>query len=157
MALRIFYNLNPEVIILGLLFVIFFALIQLFLSRSLKDKNSSSVIAFCVSLLAVYGISRTGFDISNLFYKIGINTPTAESLIYTVLPFVIIGGLIFIFWKVKIRVIFVLVGLILMIGSRFVYEKVIVLVIGIVSLLIGLILMYKESRRKVKQGLYIRR
>ncbi len=157
MALDIFYMLNPEVMILGLLFIIFFALIQLFLSRSLKDRNSASVIAFCVSLLAVYGISRTGFDVSGLVYRIGINSSGAEDIFYSILPFIILGGLIFIFWKVKIRVILTLSGLILMIASRFVYEKAIVLGIGIVVLCIGLYLVYKESRRKVKGGIYLRK
>lgn len=157
MALDIFYMLDPEVMILGLLFIIFFALIQLFLSRSLKDRNSASVIAFCVSLLAVYGISRTGFDISSLVYKIGINSSAAENIFYSILPFVILGGLIFIFWKVKMRVILTLSGLILMVVSRFVYEKAIVLGIGIVVLCIGLYLFYKESRRKVKSGIYLRK
>lgn len=157
MALDIFYMLNPEVMILGLLFIIFFALIQLFLSRSLKDRNSASVIAFCVSLLAVYGISRTGFDVSGLVYRIGINSSGAEDIFYSILPFIILGGLIFIFWKVKMRVILTLSGLILMIASRFVYEKAIVLGIGIVVLCIGLYLVYKESRRKVKGGIYLRK
>lgn len=157
MALDIFYMLNPEVMILGLLFIIFFALIQLFLSRSLKDRNSASVIAFCVSLLAVYGISRTGFDVSSLVYSIGINSSAAEDVFYSILPFIILGGLIFIFWKVKMRVILTLSGLILMVASRFVYEKAIVLAIGIVVLCVGLYLVYKESRRKVKGGIYLRK
>ena len=157
MALDIFYMLNPEVMILGLLFIIFFALIQLFLSRSLKDRNSASVIAFCVSLLAVYGISRTGFDVSSLVYSIGINSSAAEDVFYSILPFIILGGLIFIFWKVKMRVILSLSGLILMVASRFVYEKAIVLAIGIVVLCVGLYLVYKESRRKVKGGIYLRK
>ncbi len=159
MAFTIFSGISPEVIILGLLFVIFFALIQLFLSRSLKDRNSASVIAFCVSLLSVYGISRTGFNVSSLFYNLGINinTNTIQGIMYSLLPILIIAGLVFIFWKVKARVIFVLIGLILMVASRFVYEKTIVLVLGIIFLLIGIVLIYKESRRKVKHGIYLRR
>ena len=65
--------------------------------------------------------------------------------------------MIFIFWKVTMRIIMVILGLILIVGSRFVYEKVIVLVIGIVFLIIGLFLMYKESRRKVNKRIYLGR
>jgi len=152
MAIGILYGLDPEFIIFGLLFVIFFVIIQLALLKSLKDKSTSSIIAFCVSLLTVYGLSRTNLDISGLFFNIGIS----EDIIYTIIPIIILAGLIFIFWKVTMRIIMVISGLILIIASRFVYEKSIVLVIGIVFLLIGIILMAVESRRKVRKGYYLR-
>jgi len=153
MAIGFLSNIDGNIIVLGLLFIIFFVLIQLALRKSLKNNNSASIIAFCVSLLAVYGLSRTNFDFSGIFYNIGIN----DEIIHTIIPIIILAGLIFIFWKVKARMIFVIVGLILIIGSRFVYEKIIVLVVGIVILLIGLFLMYKESRRSVNRRIYLGR
>lgn len=152
MALQIFNGLDANTIVLGLLFVIFFVLIQLLLSRSLKDKGTSSIIAFCISLLSVYGLSKTNFDFTGIFYNIGIN----DTIIYTVIPIIIIAGLIFIFWKVKLRVILVVLGLMLIVGSRFVYEKTIVMIVGIILLIWGIILMWVESRRRVRKGYYLR-
>jgi len=150
---NLFYNIDAETLILGLLFIIFFVLIQLVLSRSLKDKSSASIIAFCVALLAVFGISKTGFNLSDFSYNLGIN----EDILYNVIPIIILAGLIFLFWKVKVRFILVILGLLLMVGSFFVYEKTVVLIIGIVILLFGIILMIREARRKVNKGYYIRR
>jgi predicted branched-subunit amino acid permease len=145
-------NIDPSTIILALLFIIFFVFIQLVLSRSLKDKNSASIIALCVALLAVYGISKTGFDISEFSYNLGIT----DNIIYDIIPFIVLGGLIFLFWKVRMRFIMVFLGLGLMIGSFFAYEQKWVLIAGIVFLVIGLWLMYKESKRRVKKRIYLK-
>jgi hypothetical protein len=145
-------GLDPSTIILSLLFIIFFVFIQLVLSRSLKDKNSASIIALCISLLAVYGISKTGFNISEFFYNIGIS----DNIIYNIIPFIILGGLIFLFWKIKLRTIMTVLGLLLIVASFFVYEKTYVLVAGIIILVIGLFLLWKESRRRAKQRIYLK-
>jgi len=145
-------NLDPNLIIYGLLFVIFFVLIQLVLSRSLRDKNSASIIAFCVSLLSIYGISKTGFDIIGLFSNIGIN----NDIIYNVLPFIILAGLIYLVIKVKMRYILTFLGIGLIIGSFFVYKKGLVLGIGIGVLVLGLILFGLEARRARKHAVYLR-
>jgi hypothetical protein len=145
-------GLDTGTIILGLLFVIFFVFIQLILSRMLKDKNSASIIALCMSLLSIYGISKTGFDLTEFFYGVGIN----DNIIYTIIPIIILVGLIYLFWKVKLRFILTGAGIIMIVGSFFVYEKTTVLIIGIVALVLGLILMWREARRKVKKGYYLR-
>jgi hypothetical protein len=145
-------GLDANTIVLGLLFVIFFVFIQFVLQKSLKDKSTSSIIALCVSLLSVYGLSRTNLDISGMFYNIGIN----DNIIYSVIPIIILVGLIYLLWKVKLRFIMTALGIILIVGSFFVYEKTTVLIAGIVSLVIGLFLMYKESRRAVHQRSYLK-
>jgi membrane-bound ClpP family serine protease len=50
----------------------------------------------------------------------------------------------------------VILGVILIIASFFVYEKNIVLIVGIAALVFGLILMGVEAKRKVKKGYYLR-
>ncbi|MGY4884512.1 MAG: hypothetical protein ACP5NZ_02950 [Nanobdellota archaeon] len=146
----LFGGVDANVILLALLFVIFFVIIQLALSRSLKDKSSASIIAFCVSLLCIYGISRTGLDFSEFFYNMGIS----DSVIYTIIPFIILAGLIYLFWKVKLRFILVCLGIGLLAGSMFVYEKTAVRIIGGICLIVGIILMVKESRRSYKRRQY---
>jgi hypothetical protein len=143
MAFGMLYNIDANFIVLTLLFVIFFVIIQFALSKSLKDKTSASIIALCASLLAIYGIYRGGFDLSGIFNNVGIS----EEIIYTVLPLVILAGLIYLFWKVRLGVVLGILGFIFIAGSRFVYEKATVLIVGIIVLVIGIFLMINKARR----------
>lgn len=146
-----FYSIDPNTMILGLLFVIFFALINFALYRTLKDKQTSGIVSFCVSLLAVYGINRTNFNVAGLFSNIGLT----ENLIYTVVPIIIIAGLIFMIWKLKLPWTFMLIGAILIIASLIpglIYEKGIVMIVGIVLLMLGLYLWFRRNRINKKKG-----
>jgi hypothetical protein len=142
----VFYNIDADIMVLGLLFVIFFALINFALYRALKDKGTAGVVSFCVSLLAVYGISRTNWDVSGLLYGIGIS----ENILYTVVPFIILAGLIFIFWRLRksLGAAFMLIGIILIVASFFVYEKLLLMGIGIGLFIIGLFLWFRKRRLK---------
>jgi len=147
MAMDIIRNMlnaiDPNTMILGLLFVIFFVIIQFALGKSLRDKKSSGIIAFCISLLAVYGINRTNFDVSGMFYSIGIS----EEMIYTIIPFIILAGLIFMIWKLKLPLTLMLVGIILIIASFFVYEQTWVLIVGIVLFILGFLLWLRSKKK----------
>jgi len=142
----VFYNIDADIMVLGLLFVIFFALINLALRKTLKDRGTSGIVSFCASLLAVYGISRTNWDVSGLFYSIGIS----ENILYTVIPFIIIIGLIFIFWRLRkdLGAAFMIIGVILIIASFFVYEKLLLMGVGIGLFIIGLFLWLRQRRIK---------
>jgi hypothetical protein len=141
------YSINPNDMILGLLFIIFFVFINFALTRIVfkKEKTSASIIALCVSLLAVYGINRTNFDVTGIVYSIGIT----EEMIYTIVPFIILAGLIFLIWKVKLCRTLIIAGIALIVASFFVYEQTWVLIAGIILLILGLILCL---RRKNKQN-----
>jgi hypothetical protein len=145
-------GLDPDLIIYGLLFVIFFVVIQLALSKTLKDKSSSSIVALRISLLAIYGISKTSFDLTGFSYGLGIN----DNIIYGIIPIIILAGLIYLFWKIRLRFILTAAGLILIAASFFVYEKTALLIAGGILLVFGIILLIKESRRRVSKGYYIR-
>lgn len=142
----IFSSIDPNTMVLGLLFVIFFVLIRFALGRSLKDRVSSSVIAFCVSLLIVYGIGRTDFDISGMFYGIGIT----EEILYTIVPFIILAGLIFMIWKLKLSRTFILTGIFLIVAGFFSYEKTIVMIIGIALFALGIFILFWLKNRNPK-------
>lgn len=151
MYLGLLSEIDPNIIIYGLLFVIFSVIIQFALGKALKDRSSASIIAICVSLLSVYGLSKANFDIVNIFYGIGIN----NGILYTVIPVIAILGVVYLFWKVKVRVIMLALGAILIIGSRFVYEKTYVLITGIILFVIGIFFMIKAKTKgkvlKIKQ------
>jgi len=140
----VFYNVDADTLVLGLLFVIFFALTNLALNKTLKNRGTASVVAFCVSLLAVFGFSRTNLDFSGLFYSIGMS----EKVLYTIVPILILLGFIFMIWKLKLARALMATGVILIILSFFVYEKLLLLGIGLALLIIGAILWFRKGRLK---------
>ena len=145
----VLYNIDANTMVLGLLFVIFFAIINFALNRSLKDKGTAAIIAFCISLLATYGLNRTSLNFSGMFYKIGIN----EGIIYSVVPIIILIGLIFMIWKVKLGVTLMLTGMGLIILSFFAYKKVLLLIIGIVTIVVGIFFWIRKRRRDKRKGI----
>jgi hypothetical protein len=144
------YSIDPNTMLLGLLFIIFFVFIQYALSRAMRDKNTSTIIAFCIALLAVYGINRTNFDISGIFYGIGLN----EEIIYTIIPWIILG-LAFLgsfsknkeTGKRRFRLcrLIMIIGALIVLLSFFAYEKTVLMIIGIILFVIGLIFCLKKK------------
>jgi hypothetical protein len=141
------YSIDPNTMILGLLFVIFFAFINFALYKTIKNRGTSSIISFCVALLAVYGINRTSFDLTGIFSSIGIS----DKLIYTIVPILILIGLIFMIWKLKLGWTFILVGIALIAGSFFVYEKSGVFIVGIVLIILGIIILVWKNKKIKKE------
>jgi cytochrome c oxidase assembly factor CtaG len=130
--------------LLGLLFVIFFAIINFALSKTIKTRGTSSLISFCVALLAVYGINRTSLDINGLFSSIGLS----DKLIYSVVPILIIVGLCFMIWKLRLPRTLILVGILLIVLSFIadIYSKGLVLAIGIILVVIGIPLWIRSKK-----------
>ncbi|MBP6857125.1 hypothetical protein KBC25_01740 [Candidatus Pacearchaeota archaeon] len=154
MGIDIFYNLDAELIIFGLLFVLFFAIIRLALSKTIKDKGPLGVISLSIALLSVYGLSKTNLDFPGFFYKIGIN----NNLLYSVIPIIILVGTLYMFWKVTARVIFSFFGVLFIIVSFFLQNAVwLFRIIGIIFLIIGIVLIRREAKRRVNQRIYLRR
>lgn len=146
--------IDPNTMLLGLLFVIFFAIINLALVKTLKNKGTSSIISFCVSLLAVYGINRTSLDLTGLFSGIGLT----DKLIYSVVPILILVGLGFMIWKLKLSVTLILTGIFLIVMSftPLIYTKSTILIIGIVLLVLGIIFWIMKKRRDKNKGIAAR-
>lgn len=135
--------IDPNTMILGLLFIIFFTFIQLALGKTLGDKRSSTIIALCISLLSVYGINRTNFDVTGALYGVGIN----EEMIYIIAPILIIAGIVFMIWKLKIASTFMLLGIFLILTSFFAHETYVVLGVGIALLVLGIIFWFIKKKR----------
>ena len=130
------YDIDPNTMILGLLFIMFFLIIQFALRRMLKKaEGTTSIIAFCMALLAIYGLNRINFDLTGIFYGMGIN----EGTIYTVIPILILVGIGLMIWKLKIALTLLYAGLFLVAASFFTYEKEAVLIAGGVLVVLGII------------------
>ncbi len=145
-----FSSINPDDMILMTLFIIIFAFINFSLGKIFRDsygnpnKATAGVVAFSVTSLIVYGFWRTGFDISGLFYNIGVS----EDMLFFIIPIILIMAAIFIAWKVGFAALFLIFGLLMLLITIFtdlIYTKGTALIIGFALLLIGLWL-WKRTR-----------
>lgn len=149
----VFYTLGPDNIAYLLIFLTFFAIIMTSLKRLPLFKDpygnpnlpSMAIIAFSVSALIVYGISRSDFSFENFFYDVGFS---AESLL-PVLTIIIIIVALFIIWKFKFGALLIALGLSLILATLFtsvIYEKTTALVIGIIIIFIGFLLLRRVRK-----------
>jgi hypothetical protein len=158
-SLAEFFNrIDPQTIILVLLFLIFFALIFYALSRIFKDpygqpnKGIAGTIAFCISAIIIYGLYRTGFDIGNIFYDWGFSVGSLYPILSIV--FLIVAGLLI--WKLKVGGFLMTFGLFILLLTIFTdifYEKGLPSIIGIVSFVVGFLLWRWRRRRYVGGGI----
>ena len=152
----LFDNINSQDLILLTLFILFFTFLFVVLSRIslFKDaygqpnKGILVVISFAISLLAVYGIYKSNFDLEGLFSGFGISSDIFYPLIWIVL----IAAAVLIIWKLKFGGFFTIFGLLISVvtfSTNFFYEKGVAAIIGIVMFLIGLWL-WKRSNRYMR-------
>ena len=149
------YSIDPNTMILGLVFIILYVLIHFSLSKIFKqERASSTIISLCISLLTVYGINRIDFDLSRVLFNWGVT----EDILYLVVPWIILGVSIwasFVKDKVTGKINFRLYRLFLILGAILfliglipgVYENVIFIVIGIILILLGIILWFSHSKK----------
>ena len=106
------------------------------------NKSVPGVIAFIISSFIVVGINRFDFDLSGFFFNYGVGAATLE----TIAVLVILAALIFLFWKFK-SLVFLFTGILFISLSftDYVYEKDILLFIGIVLVFIWILI--KLARR----------
>ncbi len=149
-------SIDPQTMILGSLFLIFFILIFYPLSRVFKNSYGqpnttiAGVLAFVISTLIIYGINRSGFDIEGLFYGLGLSS----GILYIILPIILLIGSLFLIWKLK-QYFLLLAGLLLIILALFTdlfYEGFWIFVLGSIMFLIGLIWWWKRKGRYTGVG-----
>ena len=138
---------DDSMIVYGLIFVIFFAFISFALGRTVfkENKGTNAVASLAIAGLAVWGLTKTninvgGFHVGNLY--IGDYAPT----IFTIL---LIGLLIYSIYRRVFANVLIGLGLFLIIISftGLVYEKNIILILGIILLIIGLLLRFRFTGR----------
>ncbi len=151
----VLYGIDANTITIVLLFTIFFAVLNLALNRVLKSQGTAGIIAFCASLLAVYGINRTSFNLNGLFSNWGLG----EKFVYSVVPIIILGLLFLssftkdpVTGRKKFRLYrpLLLLGAFLIITSFFVYASTMVLLIGIAFFVVGFLLWLRKKRKDAK-------
>lgn len=148
-----FSSIDPNTMLLGLLFIIFYVLINFSLSKVFKkERASSAIISLCVSLLAVYGLNKLNWDLSGVYLNLGLS----EEFLYSVVPLIILGLAILGSFvkdsmtgrrKFRLYRLFMILGGLLILLSFFAYEQTILFIAGIVLILIGLFLLWRIKKK----------
>lgn len=122
-------SIDQSAMIIYGMFIIFFSLLFFALSKVIFKENraTAGIIAAVLSILIVYGINKSEFNVEEFFSDIGIS----EGALSLVLSIVIIAGIIFIIIKFAKNSL-VIVGGLLIVGSFFVYEKIILITVGVI-------------------------
>ena len=150
-----FDRIDPQTIILVLLFLVFFVLIFYALSRVFKDpygqpnKGIAGTIAFAISAMIIYGLYRTGFDIGGIFFNLGLSV----DFLYPILGIVFLIITVLLIWKLRFSGFLMAFGLFILLLTIFTeifYEKGIPLIIGIVLLVVGFL--FRRGGRRVIGG-----
>jgi len=146
-------TLDESMVILSAIFIISFILLFFSLNKTLfkREKNNSmaAIISIVLAFLITYGINKSGFDVSGFFFNIGISGETFS----TIIPFVILAGIIVTIIFLKSKSLFVFGGLLIFL-SFFIYAKTLFIVIGIILLVVGIFLNLKK--KKEEKGINIR-
>ena len=140
-------EIDSATMILGAVFIISFAVVNFALAKAFRgNKATAGIIAFVVSLLITYGINKTGFDFEGLFYDIGFS----EGFLYTLLPLVLLGGIIFLGIKIGFGITLMIFGglLIAVSFTELICEKGIAIFLGICLIGIGVYINKKWPKKK---------
>lgn len=140
-------EVDSSTMILGTLFIIFFAMINYALARVFKDNKAiAGVISFAISLLIVWGVNNSNLDLESFFYDIGFS----DNFLFVILPILVIAGLVILIWKFKLKRVLIGFGALLVVLSftDFIYTKGITLAIGIGCLGLGVWLLKRKKPPK---------
>jgi hypothetical protein len=141
---------EPSTMILGIVFIVSFALINLALSRVFKDNPAiAGIVSFALSLGIIYSINYYGFDYAGFFGNIFFFVPS--DVLYTFVPLILLIAVIALGAKFGFGMVLTAAGAML-VGISFtdlVYEKTVAAMIGGLIAFIGLWMWL----RKKKSGL----
>jgi hypothetical protein len=77
-------GIDVQSMLLGITFVIILALLMLILGRIRtfqQNQGTKAIISICISLLAVYGILKSNWDIEGFFYNLGVGQDLLYNLV----------------------------------------------------------------------------
>ena len=131
---QIFDSINPDSLVLFFVFTISFIILLYALKKAFKEEKTIPVVlSLLISFGITYGIYRMNFKFRNWFYEIGISQET----LFVLLPLLVAVFTIFLFIKFKKKA-FAIIGALIIPSAFFVYEKEIIITVGVILILIGI-------------------
>lgn len=150
------YSIGFENLLLGLVFVLILAIVLMGLSRFPRFQRSpaiKTVIGFCVSLLAIYGISRSRINLENIFYNLGFTEDFLYNvIIIAIIGFFVVSGYVRKTRKWRLYRPIIVLGFLFTVASLtpIIYEKGATLALSIPLLIIGMLLWWRRYKWRVK-------
>lgn len=137
-------GISPQTVTLAILFIVFFLVLNFSTSKIFKgNKTVSTIISLALSLLIIYWINQSA-SVGNLFSGIGISGDN----LYTIGAILIVAFSIFLFVKIKSLALFVIGGILILVGVMgWVYETSTVILIGIISVVVGIFFAIVKKKR----------
>jgi len=155
MATPYFFSMiNPATVVMGALFLIFFALLVYILSKVFRDKygNVSTVtvgiISFCISVLIIYFGRDTIYNIID-------GLRFSDTILYVLSGVAVLVLLYLLRKKLRFCMVLMLVGAgLILIGALtdWFYQKWFVILFGIILFLLGIWLCSKKNLKPSKKG-----
>lgn len=131
-------------LVLTSLFIVTFSILFFSLQKVFKGNNAiAGMVSAAISLVTVYFVNKSGFDISGFFFDIGIS----EEVIWTIVPLLIIAGAIFAIIKLKTGSLLLFGGLLIVL-SFFAYEGALLIFLGLVLIGLGAFFLSKKKKNK---------
>ncbi len=139
-----FSFLDPTMITLAVVFVVFFGALYFSVSKIFRGQTQiAAVIAIALSFLLVYWLNNLT-DIGSLFSGWGIS----NEILYTAGPILFLAVLVLLIIKIRFGAFMFLGGLMILIGAMgLVYSTDVLMIIGAVFVAIGLLWMVSRRGR----------
>jgi len=144
-------------VFLLVLFIVFFFILNIAFSKFFKDSEgrpmkSAWVPALALALGATYGIWKTGFDVGDFFFRIGIQ----EQALNVITPILLVISLIFIIWRFGFSKLFFFAGGGLVLGGIIYFHQTFWSVfIGIVLIALGWWIRRRARRKDVRERIEV--
>jgi membrane-associated HD superfamily phosphohydrolase len=121
-------SIDESTLVLFAIFLIVFVLLFFSLKKVFRgDTATSGIISVMLALLITYGVNKTGFDIQELIFNLGIS----QGILSTILPIVIVAGIVFLVIYLAKNSLLAIGGLFILL-SFFVYAKTLLIVVGVI-------------------------
>lgn len=134
-----------ENLFLVIIFLGSFTLSFIPLSRVFKQSGNIPVIlAILVALGITAGVHYTGFDISGIFFDLGIN----ETILFPIVSIILLIGIIYFIWKKGFGVFLMSLGALLFTLSWISYEEDIIRYASAILFIIGAFLWWRKNHPK---------
>lgn len=150
-------QINASTLILGCLFLILFAILNFALGKFFKTKGGqpnravAGVVAFCIALMAIYGLNALDLRMDNILYDLGLT----EEVLMILLPTLFFVGIIFMFWKLKSKALLLVSIILILIAALtdWVYEEGTIIGIGIFMFIIWAFMAWRSKKKAKNQSL----
>jgi len=157
----LFDSIDPTSMFLGVIFLVIFAFVNYSASKVFKDRSGVpnktlvTVVSLSVALLSSYGIYKSGFDFSGVFFDFGSGIGISADWIYSLAFFIFLGLAIYLFWRFGLNSLVMLGVLFIFLGLKLLYEGDGAVYIGVVFLIVWLFfkIMFRPVSNRLINGM----